>query len=358
VLLAGRLQAHDVVWWESPFSFFTGAMDFCYPSEFYDFVGVLPSSGEPCTVVVKLDPPTSTLVNAQVLPPNPDNEVYIGVQVMRAPTGAVETATISGRWYATGYPDPVYCDATNQMATNQVISIPIAVFNSPLEWHVLPAADQKSIAIDAGINCALQAAASLAGPWLIVGQGQTFTVNSEMPSGFFQRLKKLGGAVTGTVTDQSGNPLTGVTLSLPLGGPAATTDAGGYFALPRLAWGMNLIAISNAIGAVLNIAIPATNNIAVGIKAAMAAAPPATSNACNCTPWCAIGFATLPGGQTPVYYAGGANPPKVGPANCGQPQVIVTRPDGYSSPITAGTGRDQNSGPNPASAEIFRDQII
>jgi hypothetical protein len=98
----------------------------------------------------------------------------------------------------------------------------------------------------------------------------------------------------------------------------------------------------------LNVVVPATNNTAVALKVAMDAGGPVT-NACNCTPWCAIGFGSLPGGQTPVYYAGGANPPKNGPANCGQTEVTVTTPSGATFPIAAGSSHHQNSGPNPAS---------
>ena len=88
----------------------------------------------------------------------------------------------------------------------------------------------------------------------------------------------------------------------------------------------------------------------VTLIAAMAAAPQVTNAiACNCTPWCAIGFGSLPGGQTPVYYAGGANPPKNGTADCDQPQVTVTPPSGTTYSITPGSSRHQNSGPNPAS---------
>ena len=82
----------------------------------------------------------------------------------------------------------------------------------------------------------------------------------------------------------------------------------------------------------------------------MDAAAPAT-NACNCTPWCAIGFGTLPGGLTPVYYAGGANPPKDAPPSCDVPEVKVTTPNGTTYPIIAGSARRQNSGPNPASGD-------
>lgn len=341
LFVVGELKAHDVVWWDDD----SGVMDFYYPSELYDYISVAPSTNEPCVVVVNLDPPSSTLIYAQALPPNPDNVVNIQVVVMRPPTGGGETASISGEWHATGLPNPQDCNATKPNR----FSVPVAVIGSPLLWHVMPAADKRSISIDAGVNCALQTASSPAGPWLNVGQGQTFTINSEMPSGFIHRLRRLGGFVSGTVTDPSGKPLSGATLGLLYGGPTASTDPAGAFALPRLPWGMNLIAITNPIGASLNVVVPATNNTAVTFKVAMVAAAGPVTNACNCTPWCAIGFGSLPGGQTPVYYAGGANSPKDAPANCGQPQVTVTPPSGATYSIMPGSARHQNSGPDPAS---------
>jgi hypothetical protein len=91
LLIAGELKAHEVIWWIDPTSS-APVMDFYYPSEFYDYITVAPSTGEPCTMVVNLDPPSSTLINAQVLPPNPDNVVDIRVLVLRPPNGSSETA--------------------------------------------------------------------------------------------------------------------------------------------------------------------------------------------------------------------------------------------------------------------------
>ena len=88
----------------------------------------------------------------------------------------------------------------------------------------------------------------------------------------------------------------------------------------------------------------------VTLIAAMAAAPQVTNAIdCTCTPWCAIGFGSLDGGQTPVYYAGGANAPKNDTSNCDVPQVTVTTPSGTTYPIRPGSSRHQNSGANPAS---------
>jgi hypothetical protein len=93
--------------------------------------------------------------------------------------------------------------------------------------------------------------------------------------------------------------------------------------------------------------VPATNSYAnVQLKVEVQVFPPPP--ACNCSPWCAIGFGTLNGTQTPVYFSGGANPPKGVPPSCGQPQVTVTPPNGPPFDIKPGTGRHQNSGPNAA----------
>jgi hypothetical protein len=169
-----------------------------------------------------------------------------------------------------------------------------------------------------------------------------------MPSGFFQRFKRIGGFQSGIVTDKSGNPLTNIQVSLLHGGATATTDVTGAFSfLSRLPWGMNLLNFTNPVGASLNIAVRNTNNNVVAVKLGMAGGGKST-NACNCTPWCAIGFGTFADGATPVYYSGGANPPSSGTPDCGQAVVSVTTPGGVTFPITSGTQGHQNSGDNPA----------
>jgi hypothetical protein len=345
LFIVGELPAHEVIWWQDPDGSAPGnKMDFYYPAEFYDYITVAPSSGEPCTVVVNLDPLNSTLISAQVLPPNPANVVDIRVLVLRPANGSFETATITGEWHATGLPLDNDCTAL----TPNKFSVPIVVLGRSPLWRFTLAVDRQSIGIDAGFDCALQATDSLTGPWLNVGKGQMYKINFDMPVRFFQRFTRLGGIVSGTVTDPAGKPLSGATLGLLYGGSTASADANGAFSFPRMPWGMNLIAITNPIGASLNVVVPATNNTAVAFKVAMAVAAPVT-NACNCTPWCAIGFGSLPGGQTPVYSAGGANSPKNAPADCDQPIVTVTTPSGTTYPITPGSSRHQNSGPNPAS---------
>src|SRR5450755_1268841 len=83
LLPVGVLKAHIVDWMENPFGFSPGnAMVFYYPRELSGHFYVDPSYYEPCTVVVNLNPSTSTLINAQVLPLNPANSVAILVQIL------------------------------------------------------------------------------------------------------------------------------------------------------------------------------------------------------------------------------------------------------------------------------------
>lgn len=323
-------------------------MDFFYPEEFFGYITVAPTQGEPCTVIVNLDPQSSTLVSAEVLSLNPANTVDILVEVLRAPTGPIETATVTGEWHATGLPSGEDCTAINP----HPFSVTVVVLPPRPESKIRAIAEAGWIKIDTGVFSTLQAADSITGPWMNVGKGRMFSLSTDMPSGFYRRLKREGGLVEGTVTDAAGAPLKGVSLGLVYGGISAFTDLKGAFSLGRMPYGLNVIGITNPAGnASLDIILSATENIVTVVKAAMDAAVAAAgaTNACNCTPWCAIGFATLPGGgQTPVYFSGGANPPKAGPANCGDPKVTVTPPPGGGAPfpIKPGTGHHQNSGAN------------
>ena len=342
-LIGPKLLAHDVVWWVDPNSS-APVFDFYYPAEKKDYISIAPSIDEPCTVVVNLDPQSSTLVSAKVLDPNRANVVDIQVNVLRPPNGTFENATVSGEWHATGFPPFSGCTSV----TPNKFSVPVKVFGKPVRWQLMRSVDNKWLNIDTGFHCALQYASSLSGPWSVIGKGQMFSVNSEMPSGFYMRSTRVGGFVSGTVTDGANKPLSGISLGLQYGGEKITTGLLGGYSFDRLPWGMNVVTVSNKIGASLNVEVPATTNAVVGIKVAMDAAPPGTNAVCNCTPWCAIGFGTVAGGQTPVYFSGGANPPKDGTANCGAIQVTVTSPAGVTTPIVPGTSHHQNSGPNPA----------
>lgn len=351
LLLIEPLKAHEVVWWTDPDAPFP-VLDFFTPEEYVGYVSVVPSQGEPCTVEVKLDAQRSTLIKAEVLPPglfdlNPGNVVDIRVEVLRSPTGISESATISGEWRATGLPAGHDCTAEAKF------TVPVLVLAPRPEFRIRAMLDDGWVKIDTGFESVLQASQSITGPWLNVGKGQMFSLNTDMPSGFYQRLRREGGLVEGTVTDDTGTPLKGVSLGLVYGGLSALTDLKGAYSFGRMPYGSNAIGITNAAGnASLDIILSTSQNVVAAVKAAMDAAAVAATptNACNCTPWCAIGFATFPSGaRTPVYYSGGANPPKVGAANCGEVSVTVTPPGGGAPiPLKPGTGRHQNSGPNPA----------
>jgi len=189
--------------------------------------------------------------------------------------------------------------------------------------------------------------------------GVSFWVPPDHDAQFFSGNVRLGGGLSGNVTDTAGNPQTNLTVGLPYGGATTTTAGDGSFLLGLLPWGTNLIALMKSITFVdsgtgsnrtetagIEILAPATNSygaVQLKVEAQVWQPPPA----CNCSPWCAIGFGTFNGVQTPVYFSGGANAPKGVPPNCGQPQVTITAPGGAPLPIKPGTGRHQNSGPNP-----------
>jgi hypothetical protein len=351
LLLIREGRAHVVDWMENPWGYApANAMVFYYPRELTGKIYVDPSYDEPCTVVVNLNASTSTLVNAQVLPPNPENSVVVAVQILRAPSNHLETATISGEWHATGLPTGKGCDAVNPNA----FSVPITVTDQAL---LLRITSINSAWVNlSGPNRALQSSSCLTGPWSVLGIGQTFTVKKMMDSAFFLQTRELGKFIGGVVLDNTGTPQQNLKIGLQYGGPIAFTDFSGTYSLSRMPIGLNWLSLSNSIGASLNIGITNTDNTptnsytAAMIKAVMAADPPVSpTNVCNCTPWCAIGFASVAGGQTPVYYAGGANNPNSGTPDCGTPTVTVTPPVGAPFTISAGPGHHHNSGPNPTS---------
>ena len=146
--------------------------------------------------------------------------------------------------------------------------------------------------------------------------GQTFSVRKMMDGDFFMQTRQLGKFVAGYVWDNGGSPQPNLTLNLEYGGPTASTDISGSYSLSRLPIGLNWLSISNSARASLNVGITnkdttSSNSFTPAlIKAVLVAAPLISpTNLCNCTPWCSIGFATTPDGQTPVFYSGGANNP-------------------------------------------------
>lgn len=343
-LIITPLNAHEVVYWIDPEAPFP-VMDFFYPEEVFGYIEVVPEQDEPCIVAVNLDKQTSTLINATVFELEPANAVHILVQVLRPPTGLLETAVIKGEWHATGLPVNKGCNApTNLFEVTVVVLAP-----NPANRLKASFIDNL-VKINLGGFAALRVADSISGPWFNVFKGKSFESMPVEPAQFYSVSKREGALIDGSLTDSANKPIVGAKLGLIHGGISAVTSAFGGFSLGRLPYGDNVIGITNpAATASVEIVLSAVSNVVAAVKAAFDAAPaPAPANPCNCTPWCAIGFASLPGGTTPVYFSGGANPPKVGPANCETPTVTVTRPNGTTFPIRPGTGRHQNSGANPA----------
>jgi len=351
MLCVSTANAHVVDWMENPLGYApSNPMVLFYPFELTGKVFVDPSYKEPCTVIVNMNATTSSLVNVQVLPPNPENSVVVAIQVLRAPSNHSESVTLSGEWHATGLPMGSNCDAV--LPNN--FSVPITVVDQPPPLRVTGV--NSSWVMLSGPYRSLQQSSCLTGPWSTLAFGQTFNVRKTMGEGYFKQTRELGKFVGGYVWDNSGAPQQNLSFDLQYGGAKVFTDFTGSYAFPRLPKGVNWLSLSNAIGASLNMAVtntdttPSNSYTAAMIKAVMAADPPVSpTNVCNCTPWCAIGFGTVEGGITPVYYAGGANNPSGGTPDCGTPVVTVTPPVGAPFTITAGTGHHHNSGPNPAS---------
>ena len=365
-LAVGSLQAHDVIWLESFFDpFGNSPMELNFGPDAKGnpdsaTIAVLPSADEPCIVEVNLDPTTSpAIATSFVGGVSVANAVFINVTVQPIMATGTVTTVVSGEWHATGSPSNAGCTATNP----NPFSVPVTIKN-PRPWKIEPGIMPWTVQIDTiGTLTGLRSANTLAGPWYNIGFGSNFTVTSDQSAQFFKGTHQLGSAFGGIITDGSGAPQSGFSIGLQYGNFKSMTLSDGSFSFYALPQGTNVIAVTKTISFVdpatssnrtedvsLNLEVPATNptNILyqmLQLKVAMLLFP---LPACNCTPWCAIGVGTLNGVQTPVYYSGGAIPPKSGPANCGPVQVTVTPPSGVAYPITAGSGKRQNSGPNPA----------
>lgn len=368
------LPAHEVTWWGNfnganptqPMVLFFGR-DWCGDKS-YGYINIKPASGEPCVVQVNITSVSSSAISYRFEDGiNEARSVWIEVDVEGLGPGAVN-ATISGEWHATGYDengtaDPTQCDALSP----QPFTVPVVVTNRP-RLMLIRSLDFRTIQIvpgDVGGGLwSLQRASSLTRPrWKTVGVGSTFTFDTSWGAQFFKVDNKTGSPVTGTITDPSGNPQSGVTIGLAHGGLSATTGLTGSFSFSWAPRGLNLYTMYKDLTYVdpgtgsnrtqtasVNFVVPvSTNDAAVAVKmdAAVNAGP--GTNGCDCTPWCAIATGTLNGAQRPVYFSGGAYPPKSGPADCDPPQVTVTPPGGAPYSIKAGTDLEQNSGRHPAS---------
>ena len=353
--------AHLVEWEENPDGLQPGnPMIFKYldPCELDQYIEINPSSGEPCTVSVNLNPVTSDYITAKVLFPNPYNWVDIKVSLVKFPTSTNPILTsISGTWQATGFPAGQGCDATNP----QPFTVPIKISLSRFQWLISLAMDQQHVSLQTGDNVGLRGAYNLAGPWYNVGKGSSFNIPISDEMYYFRNNKGLGGTLNGSLTDGGGTPLVGWKIDLLYGGLGMNSALDGSFTLPSLPWGNNLISLMKPFTFVdpntgtnrtetaqVEVVVPATNAF-VGLQFHAEAQVFPPPPACNCAPWCALGYGSIDGANTPIYFSGGANPPKGVPPSCGTPQVVVTPPVGAPFPINPGTGKHQNSGPNPAS---------
>jgi hypothetical protein len=238
--------------------------------------------------------------------------------------------------------------------------VPIEISTTPLAWSIAFDSLLGSLNLDTRKEVGLQASDSVNGPYVNVGVGQTFSFASDAIAQFYRGIKRLAGGIVGTVTDPAGKPLTGVSVGLPQGNRTASTDTAGGYSLQRLPFGDSIIQFLKMIP----VADPNTGQTTTGTATIDILLPVIKSYgtlnfkvemqvfkipACNCTPWCSIGFGTADGTQTPIYFSGGANPPPKGvPSNCDAPTVTVTPPNGKTFTIKAGSAKHQNSGPNPA----------
>lgn len=357
------LRAHEVVWWDN---LYTGdpsiplvfalndedIKDLIVDEPVVDYVGVVPTYLEPCTVQVNLDPVNSEYISATVLAPNPAVWVDIAVRVLRVPPpGQTIKTKISGEWHATKESG---CTAVepNRFEVPIVIAVELPwVFG----WSAMRAG---FLQLQTPSKVALQCGPTVNGPWWNIGVGNNFELEPEGQYKFFRGIQKQGGDVVASFTDSMGVPLNGLTLGLPLGGPAGTTSLSGGVTLQGLPYGLNMLQLlksftypdpvsqeprTDKVGLELDAATPGAHGT-LNMKVEVQVFPLPN---CNCTPWCALGFGAYNGEPTPLYFAGGANAPKGGTPDCGVPEVTVTGPDGKSFPIAAGTGKHQST-PNPA----------
>lgn len=358
LLVTLGIRAHEVTWWgnesgffpERPLEFLLLPSDLLYSEPPYDFIDIEPTYHEDCKVVVNLDPITSRYFTARVVS-NATVWPFIEVVLLDAPAlGETVKATLSGEWHT------ITDTCTAKMPNYFTVPIWISLLRpGSITYDGL----LMLVKIVYAQEIALACAENIFGPWINIGKGTNFSLDPDGPYKYFRTNQKIGGGLTGFVTDASNAPAAGIAVELPAGGASTTVSSNSTFTLDSLPWGINLVQFFKSFTYTdptsgqsrtdkVGIELPVTNQNAhadIQLKVEVKLFP--LTN-CNCTPWCAIGFGTINGGRTPIYYAGGANSPKGVPANCDVPQVTVTPPNGAPFQIRPGTGRHQNT-PNPAS---------
>jgi hypothetical protein len=386
VLFTAAPKAHNVIWWENPDGIPFSPLFAPPPMEIevyaddlfeddppfeviqivpdYSFFGPFPVF-EPCTVYVTIDKP-DPLLGVDIVPNGgffelnnmlpailPALEVDVVVYLKDLPPdGAPFHTFISGEWHASGQPDPMECTATNP---NSFI-VPIDISLTPLAWLIAFSTEDQTVSIDTKKDVALQVSDNVTGPYINIGMGHLFSLPLDGIAKFFRGIKRGAGGLVGTITDPAGKPQSGVSVDLPAGGRNANTDNTGNYTMKFLPFGESIIQFLKTINvpdgnggsstgvATIDILVPTiksygTLNFKVDFQVIK------IPN-CPCTPWASIGFGTLDGTQTPIYFSGGANGAKG--ADCGPIDVTVTPPNGKTFKIRPGSGKHQNSGANPA----------
>ncbi len=363
-LAAGKLHAHEVLWWENPTGFTPNKeMSILYEPSFIpnlpdpddeEYIDVLPTFFEPCTVEVNIDEPTSDLIDFEVIGPNPDIGVEIAVWAHRAPKGGLEKTTLSGEWHATGFPAGSDCTSVFPNRFTVPIRVELPIEYARWLWSFVGG----TLVLDAGTRVGLQESGSLGGPWYNVGIGQKFMLDADDGERFYRATRWIGGPLTGQFMDNQGKPLKGLTIDLLHGGAGTTTDANGLYKLGGLPNGLNVLKVSYPVtlmdpgGAMrteklnLNLELPISRiplNAMFQLDYQIGAGP---SAGCGCTPWSAAGVGTLNGKRSPVFYGAGIFIPAGSPPQCGSTEYRLTDPMG-SHTLQTGEYLHLNSGPNP-----------
>jgi hypothetical protein len=92
-----------------------------------------------------------------------------------------------------------------------------------------------ALGLIASAPVALQVGDSVFGPWDFAGYGTSFDIPLEQPKQFYRGTEGVDlGTLLVNIEDPQGDPISGLTAGLPLGGAEAVTDAAGQaeFQLP------------------------------------------------------------------------------------------------------------------------------